>query len=90
MYKRQLEEIAEQFHFSKEYTSRLIKSSTGRTFTQIHRNIRMNKATTLLANTNITINSIAEEIGYLNPEHFNRTFKKVYGMSPGDYRKKYR
>jgi AraC family cel operon transcriptional repressor len=85
-----LEEIAEQFHFSKEYTSRLIKSSTGRTFTQIHRNIRMNKATTLLANTNITINSIAEEIGYLNPEHFNRTFKKVYGMSPGDYRKKYR
>ncbi|HOV64021.1 MAG TPA: AraC family transcriptional regulator [Spirochaetia bacterium] len=36
--------------------------------------------------TNLKIYEIAERIGYSNTEHFSRTFKKIIGRSPKEYR----
>ena len=46
----------------------------------------MKKAKTLLKNGNMKVESIAESVGYQNVEHFNRLFKKQYGMTPVQYR----
>ena len=46
----------------------------------------MQKARTLLRNSIITVENIAYEAGYQNVEHFNRQFKKIYGMTPLEYR----
>ena len=48
---------------------------------------RLKRAKTLLKDTGKSIEKIAEEIGYDNVEHFNRLFKKTYGMTPVQYRK---
>lgn len=82
-----LEDIAEKFHYTSEYTSKLIKETTGMTFTEITQRVRMEKAQDLLANTNMSVALISEEIGYDAPEHFIRLFKKYTQMTPSSYRK---
>lgn len=82
-----LNEIAREFHFSPEHCSRLIKQHTGKSFTKIQQNIRFSKACFFLENTNSTIAEISGLVGYKNVEHFNRLFKKIYGITPSQYRK---
>jgi two-component system response regulator YesN len=48
----------------------------------------MNMATNLLKNPNISISSIAAEVGYSNYSYFVSTFKKIYGLTPTQYREK--
>ena len=57
------------------------------TFQEVVKEERMKKARTLLRETNQTVETIAAEVGYENVEHFNRLFKKSYGMTPIQYRK---
>ncbi|MCM1038446.1 MAG: AraC family transcriptional regulator [Ruminococcus sp.] len=83
-----LEQIATKFHYTPEYTSRLIKSTTGRSFTQILQQVRLEKAQTLLQDTNLSVANIADQIGYETTEYFIRVFKKHMHMTPTEYRKK--
>lgn len=82
-----LHEAAEHFGYSTSHFSTLIKDITGRTFLQIVRDIKLNQACRALQETSLNISTICELIGYENPEHFMRIFKKTYGMTPSHYRK---
>lgn len=81
-----LDELAEKFYLSKPYLSKYIKDKAGMTFGDIVRNVRMKKARSLLKHGNMKVENIAEAVGYPNVEHFNRTFKKMYGMTPVQFR----
>ncbi len=81
-----LEELAEKFHLSEPYISKYIKEKSGKTFGEHVANVRMKKAKVLLKNGNMTVENIAYSVGYQNVEHFNRTFKKMYEMTPVQYR----
>jgi 2-isopropylmalate synthase len=81
-----LDELSKSFYLSKPYLSKYIKEQTGFTFGENVKKIRMKKAKTLLKNGNMKVESIAETVGYQNVEHFNRLFKKQYGMTPVQYR----
>ena len=81
-----LDELEEQFHLSKPYLSKYIKEKSGKTFGELVKNVRMKKARTLLKGGNMTVESIAEKVGYQNVEHFTRLFKKKYGMTPVQFR----
>jgi len=83
-----LDKVADKFHYTPEYTSRLIKSTTGKSFTQIVTQIRVEKAQILLMDTNLSVADIAEQIGYESPENFIRVFKKQLQMTPTEYRRK--
>ena len=83
-----LEDMAEHFHLSEPYISKYIHEKSGKTFVEQVTNIRMKKARTLLKNGNMTVENIAFSIGYQNVEHFNRTFKKLYDMTPVEFRNK--
>ena len=50
--------------------------------------LRMVNAQSLLENTEYNIGEIAEIVGYDNPLYFSRVFKKEYGISPVQYRKR--
>lgn len=76
-----LDELEEQFHLSKPYLSKYIKEKSGKTFGELVKNVRMKKARTLLKGGNMTVETIAEKVGYQNVEHFTRLFKKKYGMN---------
>ena len=81
-----LDELAEKMHLSKPYLSKYIKEKSDKTFSEIVKNVRMKKARTLLKNTSMTVESIADSVGYQNVEHFNRLFKKKYDVTPVQYR----
>ena len=81
-----LDDLSQQFYLSKPYLSKYIKEKSGMTFGENVKRIRLNKASTLLRNGNMKVEKVAEAAGYQNVEHFNRLFKKKYGMTPVQYR----
>ncbi len=81
-----LEDMAAQFHLSEPYISKFIHEKSGKTFVEQITNIRMKKARTLLKNGNMTVENIAVAVGYPSVEHFSRTFKKLYDITPVEYR----
>lgn len=83
-----LADVAEHFNFSVSYCSRLIKSTTGASFNEWKKTLRLRRAESLLINSHYTIAEISDSLGYANPESFIRIFKKVYHTSPSEYRKK--
>ena len=83
-----LDDLAEKFFLSKPYLSKYIKEKSGMTFGDILKEIRMKKARAMLKSSSATVESIAESVGYQNVEHFNRTFKKLYNITPVQYRNK--
>ncbi|MCC8152198.1 MAG: AraC family transcriptional regulator, partial [Lachnospiraceae bacterium] len=84
-----LDDVAKRFHYSSEYTSRLIKSTTGMTFTQILQKVRIEHAQILLQDTNLPVIQVGIQVGYDTPENFIRTFKKLVHMTPTEYRHSY-
>ncbi|MCR4909601.1 MAG: 2-isopropylmalate synthase [Lachnospiraceae bacterium] len=81
-----LEDLSRLFFLSKPYLSKYIKEKSGMTFGENVQKIRLKKACSLLKNGNMKVEKVAESVGYQSVEHFNRQFKKKYGMTPVQYR----
>jgi AraC-like DNA-binding protein len=82
-----LGELSSKFHFTESYLSKVIKATSGHTFKEIIQTIKLNKAIELLTFSDLKVHNISQSIGFENNTHFIRTFKKVYGISPNQYRK---
>ena len=83
-----LGETAALFHYEPSYLGKHIKGATGKTFTEIVRNLRLKEAKRLLKDTALSMEKVAEEAGYNNQVHFFREFRSVQGETPGAYRKR--
>lgn len=81
-----LQDLAEHFHYSTQYMSKRLKQITDMTFTEYLLCKRMEAASEFLLKTNMKIKTVGETVGYINQEHFMRTFRKYYGMTPSTYR----
>ena len=81
--------LAEHFHYSTTYLSKLIHQSMGMSFREILITLRMDHAKLMLKETDRSVIDISGSLGYKNPENFSRNFKEITGLSPRDYRKKY-
>lgn len=66
----------------------LFKQDIGMTLPQYINQTKLSAAVHLLENTNIAISQIAEESGFYETAYFNRVFRKMYGMTPKEIRKK--
>lgn len=81
-----LQELADKFHYTPQRMSTLLKELTGFTFNGYILEKKMQTASDCLLNTNLKIKDISTACGYQNQEHFIRTFKKYYGLTPVNYR----
>ena len=84
-----LDDLSEKFFLSKPYLSKYIKEKSGLTFGDILKQVRMKKARAMLKSSSATVESIEESVGYQNVEHFNRIFKKMYNITPVQYRNRH-
>lgn len=69
------------------YFSTIFKRHTKIGFSEYLNNVRINAAKKLLAESDLKVYQIAEACGYHDSYYFNRIFKKVTGLSPGDFRR---
>lgn len=84
-----LDKISEEMNVSVKYVSRIFKEKTGMNITDYISEVRIGKAKELLVHTDLTIYDIAEKVGISNRTTFLRTFKKMEGVSPTDFRKSF-
>lgn len=82
-----LDKISQHFHYTVPYCSKIIKEITGYTFSELLTQIRLQNGKNYLLNTQLSISSISDILGYKNPETFIRVFKRYYNQSPNHYRK---
>lgn len=81
-----LEEIAEKFNISIGYLSSIFKSVTGMSVMTYLKNIKIDRAKVLLTTTDMNILDISTLLCFCNQGNFTRTFKKITGMTPTEYR----
>ncbi|NOU67078.1 helix-turn-helix domain-containing protein [Paenibacillus sp. LMG 31461] len=80
-----LESCADLFGTSPYTLSRAFKQITGINFIDFLTNIRISNAKSLLIETDMKINEVADAIGYQH-SYFNRLFKKYEGITPSQFR----
>jgi YesN/AraC family two-component response regulator len=84
-----LESSARVLHMNSAYLSSYIKKTTGKNFGTFLTETRMTKAAEFLTNSNHKVVEICSLVGYSDVRYFIKTFSKIYGVSPGRYRKKH-
>ena len=80
-----LKDIAAHFHYHPNYISALLHRETGRKFSEILLEKRMERAVLLMKNTPLSIEEIAAMLGYSNHSNFYKAFKEYYGVTPREF-----
>ena len=78
---------AEQFHLTPSYFGDIVRREMGITPQAFLQTKLIDHAKSLLASQELTINEIAEELGFSYPNHFARLFRQKTGMSPSAFRR---
>ena len=85
-----IEQLAEKMLVSQRYLSDTLKKGTGKTTTEHLQLYLIDEAKNILLKPNKSISEVAYELGFEYPQYFSRLFKKKEGLSPSEYREKYK
>ncbi|MDO5424254.1 MAG: response regulator [Eubacteriales bacterium] len=83
-----VKDISEHVYLSTSYVCTLFKAETGQTLNQYITEFRMEKAKKLLGDPRYKITDISSRVGYADGNYFGKSFKKIVGLSPSEYREK--
>src|SRR5699024_7398550 len=81
-----LQSTADYFKLSEGYLSRYVKRETGYSFSALLRDLKMREAANLLRTSRLSVEEIIDRVGYSDISNFYRNFKKIYQMTPAEYR----
>ncbi|MFD0693163.1 response regulator [Paenibacillus sp. GCM10027628] len=81
-----LEALAQLVYMNTNYISELFKQVTGDNFIDYLTKTRMNAAKQLLRETNLKTYEVAERVGYTSAKYFSTLFRRIYGLTPTEYR----
>ena len=84
-----LNKISEKIYLSSSYVCVLFKEVTNKTIVQYINEFRIEKSLELLRQNKYRIKSIAAMVGFEDSNYFSKTFKKIKGISPNEYRKRF-
>jgi AraC-like DNA-binding protein len=82
-----LSDLSEVLHLSPSRTSHAVRELFGRSFRELLRDERIQRAKYLLQSTDYPVGQVARQVGMPDEYHFNRTFKACVGVPPGRFRK---
>lgn len=85
-----IEQLAEKMLVSQRYLSDTLKKETGKTTTEHIQLFLIDEAKNILLQPNKSISEVAYELGFEYPQYFSRLFKKKEGLSPSEFREKYK
>ena len=79
--------VADELNVTPQYLSRIIRDQTGDTFVACLSRRRMKQAMLLLSDPGLRLYQISEKCGYATQHYFSYVFRKMTGMTPGEYRR---
>lgn len=82
-----IDELARQVAVSPSYLFRLFKRKMNLTPMHYRTMVRIDKAKLLLADVQLTVDGVAERVGFEDPKYFTRVFREVTGTTPSSYRR---
>ncbi|MCM3633387.1 helix-turn-helix domain-containing protein [Paenibacillus camelliae] len=85
-----LEECASRLHYNANYLSSVFRKETNVSFSDYLTMYRFKMAKKWLSENDMPIKDIAAKLRYNNSQNFIRSFRKLEGMTPGQYRDKYK
>lgn len=77
-----LDHVSEQVFISPKYLSKLFKEETGIVYSEYVTNQRMERARELMTQREITVEQVANTVGYRTPAYFIKKFKEIHGCTP--------
>lgn len=83
-----VKDISDYAHLSVSYLCTFFKAETGTTLNQYITEYRMDRAKQLLVDPRNKISEISDKVGYNDGNYFGKSFKKIVGLSPSEYREK--
>lgn len=84
-----LKHLSDRFGLAGKNVSQIFKDAFGENFGEVLVALRIGKAKRLLTGTELGQQEIAQQVGYSNSITFGRMFKRVVGVTPGEYRKRH-
>jgi AraC-like DNA-binding protein len=87
-YDFKVSDFHDQLNMSHSNLHRKLKQLVGLSANEFIHYVRLEKAKKMLCQTDEPVSNIAFDTGYKDPGHFSRVFKKEFGLSPSEYRKK--
>lgn len=81
------EQLSSALGVSRSKLYRELKGIEGYSLSDYVRNVRLEKAAYLLTNSNLNIQEIMTEVGFINSSHFTKVFKLKYNMTPSEYKR---
>jgi len=81
--------IAEQLHMSPAYVGRIFGKHMDVGLTEYILDCRMKQACSLLSKEEASVNEVATQIGYMDPNYFSKVFRNKLQMTPSEYRRKH-
>lgn len=78
--------LSNKYNINSSYLGQLFIKEVGMSFSDYLNSVKNSKAKELLLSTNMKINDIAKEVGFIDTSYFYRKFKKYYGVSPSVFR----
>ena len=85
--KLRMEILSDHFHYSQSYLSTFFKKQVGESLQQYILKYKLKLIESRLQNSHLTISEISHEFGFTDESHFNKVFRKYYGVAPGIFRK---
>lgn len=82
--------LSEEIHLSQNYIRSIFKEGTGKTILEYLTEYRFEKAAELLRRQGVKVKEVSAAVGYENVPYFITLFTRIYGMTPGEYHKKYK
>lgn len=80
-----LDELAKACNIDKSYLCRLFRRYRSESPYQYLLRLKMNRAADLMLAGNMLVKEAADQVGFADPYHFSRVFKKIYGASPENF-----
>ena len=80
------DQLARDIAMSRASLYKKMQTILGITPTDFIRNVRLKRAAQLLADTQLSINEIADRVGFVTARNFSSQFKKMFGVTPSEYR----
>ncbi len=85
-----LSELADVFHYSEVYISKMFKKNLNQRFSSILQDLKLFHARQFLETAEYTLEEIARKVGYESPDYLSRLFKKTFHILPSQYRQSFK